>query len=237
MQYVVPQTLTFAIIVGPGGYLLSFLIAWMLAQLPKTLRTVLALIVYTPSLAGGVLIGVIWKSIFSGDQWGYLNAFLMKFGLINAPISWLTNPKYLLGITIFVALWSSFGIGFLSILSALCNLDPELYEAARIDGAGRFQCMRYITLPSIKTTIIILTIMNIGWLLGAGFDQGLLLGNASIIDRAEVLGTYIYNRSLGAKYPDYGLSIAAGALQSAVSIVLLVSVNFISKKANDTSIL
>ena len=79
MQYVVPQTLTFAIIVGPGGYLLSFLIAWMLAQLPKTLRTVLALIVYTPSLAGGVLIGVIWKSLFSGDQWGYLNAFLMNF--------------------------------------------------------------------------------------------------------------------------------------------------------------
>ena len=96
MQYVVPQTLTFAIIVGPGGYLLSFLIAWMLAQLPKTLRTVLALIVYTPSLAGGVLIGVIWKSLFSGDQWGYLNAFLMNFGLSNAPISWLTDPRFLL---------------------------------------------------------------------------------------------------------------------------------------------
>ena len=113
MQYVVPQTLTFAIIVGPGGYLLSFLIAWMLAQLPKALRTVLALIVYVPSLAGGVLIGVIWKSLFSGDQWGWLNAVLMDFGLINAPISFLTSPIYLLPITIFVALWSSFGIGFL----------------------------------------------------------------------------------------------------------------------------
>lgn len=71
----------------------------------------------------------IWKSVFSGDQFGYLNAALMNLGIINAPIAWLTNPQYLLTITIFVALWSSFGIGFLSILASLCNLDQELFEA------------------------------------------------------------------------------------------------------------
>lgn len=162
MQYVVPQTITFALIVGPGGYILSFLIAWMLAQLPKALRTILALIVYTPSLAGGVLIGVIWKSLFSGDQFGYLNSFLINLGILNAPITWLTNPKYLLPITIFVALWSSFGIGFLSILSSLCNLDPELYEAAHIDGIkNRFQETIYVTIPQMRGAMFFSAIMSI----------------------------------------------------------------------------
>lgn len=162
MQYVVPQTITFALIVGPGGYILSFLIAWMLAQLPKALRTILALIVYTPSLAGSVLIGVIWKSLFSGDQFGYLNSFLINLGILNAPITWLTNPKYLLPITIFVALWSSFGIGFLSILSSLCNLDPELYEAAHIDGIkNRFQETIYVTIPQMRGAMFFSAIMSI----------------------------------------------------------------------------
>lgn len=169
MMYVIPQTLKFAIIVGPGGYVLSFIIAWMLAQLPRGIRTVLALIVYTPSLAGGVFIGVIWKSFFSGDQFGYLNAILINLGIIKAPISWLTNPQYLLSITIFVALWSSFGIGFLSILASLCNLDQELFEAAHIDGIkNRFQETIYVTIPQMKGSMFFSAIMSITGAMSAG---------------------------------------------------------------------
>lgn len=225
MQYVVPQTLTFAIIVGPGGYILSFLIAWMLAQLPKVIRTILALIVYTPSLAGGVLIGVIWKSLFSGDQWGYLNAFLMNLGIINAPISWLTNPKYLLGITIFVALWSSFGIGFLSILSSLCNLDPELYEAAHIDGIkNRFQETIYVTIPQMRGSMYFAAIMSITGAMSAGnYAVSLSGSNPTPQKSAQTIIPHMN---------DYAFIRNELGYASAMSVVLLLFVLLFSKIAN-----
>ncbi|MBQ8205888.1 MAG: sugar ABC transporter permease [Bacilli bacterium] len=225
MQYVVPQTLTFAIIVGPGGYLLSFLIAWMLAQLPKALRTVLALIVYVPSLAGGVLIGVIWKSLFSGDQWGWLNAVLMDFGLINAPISFLTSPLYLLPITIFVALWSSFGIGFLSILSALCNLDPELYEAAHIDGIkNRFQETIYVTIPQMRGSMYFAAIMSITNAMSSGALAVTLSGaNPTPQKSAQTIIPHMN---------DYAFIRNELGYASAMSVVLLVFTLLFSKVAN-----
>ncbi len=225
MQYVVPETLTFAIIVGPGGYLLSFIIAWMLAQLPKTIRTILALIVYTPSLAGGVLIGVIWKSLFSGDQWGYLNAFLMNFGIIDAPILWLTNPQYLLGITIFVALWSSFGIGFLSILSSLCNLDPELYEAAHIDGIkNRFQETIYVTIPQMRGSMYFAAIMSITNAMSAGTLAITLSGSNPTPQKSA--------QTILAHMNDYAFIRNELGYASAMSVVLLLFVLLFSKIAN-----
>ena len=224
MQYVVPQTLTFAIIVGPGGYLLSFLIAWMLAQLPKTLRTILALIVYVPSLAGGVLIGVIWKGLFSGDQWGWLNAFLMNFGLINAPISWLTSPQYLLPITIFVALWSSFGIGFLSILSSLCNLDPELYEAAHIDGIkNRFQETIYVTIPQMRGSMYFAAIMSITNAMSAGTLAVTLSGSNPTPQKSA--------QTILVHMNDYAFIRNELGYASAMSVVLLLFTLLFSKVA------
>lgn len=225
MQYVVPETLKFSLIVGPGGYILSFLIAWMLAQLPKGLRTVLALIVYTPSLAGSVLIGVIWKSLFSGDQWGYLNAFLMNFGIINAPISWLSSPKYLLNITIFVALWSSFGIGFLSILSSLCNLDPELYEAAHIDGIkNRFQETIYVTIPQMRGSMYFAAIMSITNAMSAG-TLAVSLSGAYITPQKSAQTILVHMN-------DYAFYRNELGYASAMSVVLLLFVLIFSKVAN-----
>lgn len=86
MRYVLPNTIQFAVIVGPGGYALAFLLAWVLAQLPKVPRTVFALILYSPSMTAGVAMAVVWKALFSGDQTGYLNSFLMGLGLVREPI-------------------------------------------------------------------------------------------------------------------------------------------------------
>ena len=224
MQYVVPQTVTFAIIVGPGGYILSFIIAWMLAQLPRGLRTVLALIVYVPSLAGGVLIGVIWASVFSGDQFGYLNAFLLSTGIINDPITWLTSPKYLLGITIFVALWSSFGIGFLSILSSLCNLDPELFEAAHIDGVkNRFQETIYVTIPQMKGAMFFSAIMSITNAMSAGLLAVTLSGSNPTPQMSA--------QTILAHMNDYAFIRNELGYASALSIVLLLFTLLFSKVA------
>jgi len=225
MQYVVPQTVKFALIVGPGGYIISFVIAWMLAQLPKALRTVLALIVYTPSLAGGVLIGVIFKSLFSGDQFGYLNSFLMNLGIINAPISWLTNPKYLLNITIFVALWSSFGIGFLSILSSLCNLDPELFEAAHIDGIkNRFQETIYVTIPQMRGAMLFSAIMSITNAMSSGLLAVSLSGSNPTPQNSA--------QTILAHMNDYAFIRNELGYASALSVALLLFTLLFSKVAN-----
>ena len=134
MQYVLPNTITYSLIVGPGGYCLSFLLAWAIAQLTRVPRTVLALIFYSPSLTMGTAMAVLWRIIFSGDEGGYLNAILMNLDVINEPMVWLASPAYILPIMIIVGLWSAMGVGFLAILAGIMNSDEELYEAGAIDG-------------------------------------------------------------------------------------------------------
>ncbi|NTV37791.1 MAG: sugar ABC transporter permease, partial [Anaerolineales bacterium] len=95
MKYVLPNTIKFAVLVGPGGYVVAFLLAWMLAQLPRGPRTIFALILYSPSMTSGVAMLVVWKTFFSGDQNGYLNSFLMGLSIIQEPVQWLQSPQYL----------------------------------------------------------------------------------------------------------------------------------------------
>lgn len=161
---ILPNTVRFSLIVGPGGFLLSFLLAWMLAQIQPVPRTIFALACYTPSLAGGVFISVIWRTIFSGSQNGYINAFLMQNNLIDKPIQFYgyQSPEYLMNIMIFVSLWSAMGIGFLSMLAGILNINEELYEAAYIDGIrNRFQEIIYITIPSLKPQMLFASVMAI----------------------------------------------------------------------------
>ncbi len=162
MQKVLPNTIKYAIIVGPGGYILSFLLAWMLAQLTPKLRTLYALIIYSPSLTSGITMAVLWKVIFAGDNSGYLNTILMKLGLIVEPIIYLQSQEFLLLIMIIVTLWSSMGVGFLAILAGILNVDTEMYEAGYIDGIkNKFQEVIYITIPSIKPQMLFGAVMAI----------------------------------------------------------------------------
>ena len=162
LQKVIPNTLKFSLIVGIGGYILSFFVAWMLAQITKKARTVMAIVLYTPTLTIGISMAVIWRTFFSGDAHGYLNAFLLNIGLIDAPIAWLSNGKYLLTIMIIVSLWSSMGIGFLSMMTGILNINPDLYEAAYVDGLkNRWQEIFYITIPSMKPQMLFGAVMAI----------------------------------------------------------------------------
>ena len=134
MQYVLSNTLRFALIVGPFGYIMAFLLAWMLAQVPAVPRTILAIILYSPSLTMGVAMAAMWRIIFSGDAKGYLNAILLSNNLILEPLQFLQSPEYLMTIMIVVSLWSSMGVGFLAMLAGVLNIDQTLYEAAYVDG-------------------------------------------------------------------------------------------------------
>ena len=119
MQYVLPNTILFAVIVGPGGYVLSFFLAWCLSQISKGPRTVLALLLYSPSMTSGVAMTVVWRILFSGDERGYLNALLLDLGWISEPIAFLQSSEYLMPVMIVVALWSSMGVGFLAMLAGM----------------------------------------------------------------------------------------------------------------------
>ena len=222
MQYVLPNTITYALIVGPGGYILSFVIAWALAQLSKVPRTILALIFYSPSITSGVAMNVLWRILFSGDQTGYINAWLIKLGIITEPIQWLTSSNYLLPIIIIVALWSSMGVGFLAILAGILNQDETLYEAAAIDGVkNRFQEVIYITIPTMKPQMLFAAVMAIVNAFQNGMIGVQLSGSNPTPGYA---GQLVVNH-----IEDYGFIRYEMGYASAVSVVLLIFVYVFSR--------
>lgn len=217
LKFVLPNTFLYALIVGPGGYVLSFLLAWMLAQIQPIPRTILALCIYTPSMLGQVFIGVIWKTIFSGDQSGWINSILLQWGLIDTPIQFLLTKDYFMLIMIIVSLWSAMGIGFLAMISGILNIDQELYEAAYVDGLrNRFQEIIYITVPSMKPQMLFGAVMaivnafNMGWI-------GVTLSGAN--PTPEYSGQLITNH-----IEDYGFIRYEMGYAAAVSVVLLLIV-------------
>ncbi|MCC7206092.1 MAG: sugar ABC transporter permease [Anaerolineae bacterium] len=224
MKYVLPNTIQFAVIVGPGGYALAFLLAWMLAQLPKAPRTIFALILYSPSMTAGVAMAVVWKTLFSGDQTGYLNSFLMSLGMIREPIQWLQSPQYLMPIMIVVTLWSSMGIGFLAMLAGILEINPELYEAAEMDGmSSRWQEIFFITIPSMKPQMLFGAVMAIVGTFQAG-AIGVTLSGSNPTPRYA--GQLIVNH-----IEDYGFLRYEMGYAAAVSVVLLLMVLFFTRIA------
>nr|PZN11430.1 MAG: ABC transporter permease [Caldicoprobacter oshimai] len=222
MQYVLPNTVTYALIVGPGGYILSFLIAWALAQLSRVPRTILALIFYSPSITSGVAMNVLWRILFSGDQSGYINAWLLELGIINQPIQWLTGTNTLLPIMIIVALWSSMGVGFLAILAGILNQDETLYEAAAIDGVkNRFQEVIYITIPTMKPQMLFAAVMSIVNAFQNGMIGVQLSGSNPTPGYA---GQLVVNH-----IEDYGFIRYEMGYAAAVSVVLLIFVYVFSR--------
>ena len=224
MQKVLPNTIVYALIVGPGGYVLSFLLAWALAQLSSIPRTILAIVIYSPSITGMTAMTVLWRVIFAGDQLGYLNYYLMKWGIIDEPVIWLTNVNYLLPIMIIVALWSSMGVGFLAMLAGILNADEELYEAAAIDGVkNRFQEMIYITIPTIKPQMLFGAVMAIVNTFSNG-AIGVQLSGAN--PTPNYAGQLMVNH-----IEDYGFLRYEMGYAAAVSVVLLLIVYVFSKVA------
>lgn len=157
---VVKNTLVFAVIAGPLGFLLSFVLAWFVNDFSPRTRTILSFMFYSPALVGNAFF--VWKVLFSGESYGYLNSLLLSMGVITEPIVWLKTPAYLMTIVIIVQLWQSMGISFLSNISGLQNVSSDLYEAGAIDGIrSRWQELRYITLPCMSHMLLFSAVMQI----------------------------------------------------------------------------
>ncbi len=156
----VRNTLIFALITGPVSYLLCYVFAWFINELPGKLRAIMTVIFYVPSLTGGAI--GIWTYILSGDRYGVLNSLLLKFGLCDSPIQWLTDPDYMMIGCIVVQLWLSLGTSFLSFIAGFKTVSPELYEAGAIDGIrNRFQEVWHLTLPQMKPQLLFGAVMQI----------------------------------------------------------------------------
>ena len=157
---VVKNTIALAVVVGPAGFMLAFLLAWLVNEFSTGLRTLFSFMIYAPSLVGNAYF--IWKIAFSGDSYGYINSLLLSIGITTEPIVWLKDPKYLFTIVIIVQLWQSMGVSFLSNISGLQNVNRDLYEAGAIDGIrNRWQELRYITLPSMSHMLLFSAVMQI----------------------------------------------------------------------------
>ena len=154
------NTLVFAVVIGPGGYLLSFGVAWLLNELPRSQRVPLTVLFYAPSISGAMY--MIWQYIFSGDSQGLVNSLLTQLGVIDAPILWFKNANYVVPLCMAVMLWMSLGTSFLSLIAGFQGVDRQLYEAGAIDGIrNRWQELWFITLPVMKQHLMFSAIMSI----------------------------------------------------------------------------
>lgn len=209
----VQNTLLFAIIIGPAGYMMSFGMAWFIS-LCKRGRGPLALAFYAPSLTSGTAMSVIWLVIFSGDRYGYLNHLLIKIGLISDPILWTKDPSYILPVVVVISAWMSMGTGFLVFLAGLQNIDPELYEAGKVDGIKNpFQQLFYITLPLMKPQLLFGAINSIVSSLGVFDVATAVAGFPSPNYSAHTIVAHLY---------DYAFTRFSMGYASAIAMFLFV---------------
>ncbi|WP_026297175.1 ABC transporter permease [Paenibacillus daejeonensis] len=165
---------------------------------------------------------------------GIINSLLLWIGIVNEPIQFLILPEWFRSIYVGSGLWQSLGWNSIIYLAALSGINPSLYEAAVIDGAGRWKQLLNVTLPGILPTVLILLILNVGTLLNVGWDKIILLYNPSTYITADVISTFVYRR--GVMEADYSFTAAVGLFNSVINFTLLVIANRISRKTTDSSL-
>ncbi len=213
------NTFIIAAITGPIGYLASFVFAWLINELPKTLRTIAVVIFYAPTISGQVYL--IWGIMFSGDAYGYVNAFLMNLGLIDSPVQWLTDPNYIMPVILLVILWMSLGSGFLAFIAGLQGLDRSQIEACYIDGCqNRWQELWYVVLPNMKPMLLFGAVMSITQSFGVADVTMALAGFPSTDYAAETVVTHLI---------DYGSVRFDMGYASAIATVLFMTMILCNK--------
>ncbi len=204
------NTLILAVITGPVSYMLCLLFAWIINEFKGKLRAFLTLIFYAPSICGQAYL--IWNVILTGDRYGYLNGFLLRWGIIDNAILWMKTEKYVLPILIVVQLWLSLGTGFLSFIAGLQTVDKSLYEAAAMDGVkNRWQELWYVTLPAMKPQLMFGAVMQITSSFSIADVSIALAGNPSVNYSGATIVTHLM---------DYGQTRFEMGYASAIAVIL-----------------
>ncbi|MBW4082775.1 sugar ABC transporter permease [Paenibacillus sp. S150] len=232
---VLRNTLAMGIINLVLGFVTAIVLALLLNEIKNVFwkRTVQT-ISYLPHFLSWIIVtGIVATSLSIND--GIVNIVLMKLHLIKEPILWLSEGKYFWGIVGASHVWKEVGWNTIIYLAAIASIDPALYEAAEIDGASRYKKMRFVTLPGIKATIVILLIMSVGHVLEAGFEVQYLLGNGLVVDWAETIDIFVLKYGLA--QGNYSLATAGGIFKTVVSVTLLLMANGISKRLGEERLL
>ncbi len=216
------NTLIFATMTGPVSYLLCLMFAWFINELTPRIRAVVTLIFYAPSISGQVYL--IWQTLFSSDQYGWVNGTLMKLGVISSPILWFQDTDYIMGLVIMVALWTSLGTSFLSFIAGFQVVDKSLYEAAAVDGIkNRWQELWYVTLPVMKNQMMFAAIMSITGSFGFGAVVTALCGFPSVDYAAHTIMHHL--EDYGNQRWEVGYASAIATILFAIMIGANVLVN------------
>ena len=209
------NTFVFAVIVGPASYLRSFLVAWFINELSPKVRAVVTLIFYAPSISGQVYL--IWGTLFSGDSYGWVNAWLIQFGLIDKEIQFFEDADWVMPLCIVVALWTSLGTAFLSFIAGLQGVRQELYEAGAVDGIkNRWQELWYITLPQMRPQLMFGAVMAITNSFGFGGIVTALCGFPSVDYCAHTIMHHL--EDYGSQRLEYGYSSTIAVVLFAIMI-------------------
>ena len=216
------NTLSIAVIVGPVGYLLSLIFAWLINDFAPKLRALLTMLFFLPGLASAY---AIWKILLAADDYGIVNAYLTRWGLIGQPVWWLQDEKIMMGTLIFIMIWGSIGNGFLAFIAGFQTIDVSLYEAGAIDGVrNRFQEMWFITLPSMKPQLMFGAVMSIGGAFNVGDVITVLVGSPTPNYAAHTLVHHIED------YANIRFEMGYACSVSVVLFILVVGTNKVIQK-------
>lgn len=199
------------------------------AKIKKVSQTLL----YLPHFLSWVIIGGMVLKIFAPTS-GVINATLLKMGLVSENVPFLTNGAWWTFTYVLVGVWQGMGWGTILYLAAITGLDMNLFEAAKIDGANKLQQIWHVTLPGIRSTIVVLLIMNIGRMMSIGFDRPFIIGNTLVQDTCDVISTFVYRA--GIKNNQFARATAIGLFQSVVGLILITGANWLSRAFDEQGI-
>ena len=216
------------------GTVFAIAFAILLSEFRFTLgKKLIQTISYLPHFLSMVIVTGIVYDVLRMEN-GMLNTFLTSIGVLDKEVAWLEEKSYFWWIVGFTNLWKETGWNSIIYLAAITSINPDLYEAASIDGAGRLSRIWHITLPGLKPTIIILLIMNVGNVLNAGFEIQYMLGNGIVQEVSQTIDIYVLKYGIGKG--NYSLGTAAGIFKSLVSIILIATSNFAAKRMGEESL-
>ena len=231
----VRNTLMMSVMNLAFSFVFAIVFALLLNEIKSLgLKRIAQTVSYLPHFLSWIIVCSLVSNILSTND-GMLNNILMGLGLIDKPVLWLGEQKYFWWVTTFSNIWKETGWNSIIYIAAISGIDQSLYEAAELDGAGRFQKMWHVTLPGIKSTIVVLLIMNLGWVLNASFEVPYILGSGLLQDVSQTIDIFVlkYGMSIG----NYSQATAAGIFKSVISLLLVFGTNAIANKLGENSLM
>lgn len=227
---VIRNTICMSLINLTLGFFFAILLAIMINEIGNSsFKKVVQSVSYLPHFLSWIIVTGLVANFLSQD--GVINSLLLQLGIMKEPVHWLGKPDYFWGIVGGAHVWKEMGWNSIIYLAAITGISPELYEAAYIDGANRFQKIRYITLPGIKSTFVVLLILNLGWILNAGFEVQFLLDSGITRDVSQTIDIFVLRN--GISLGNYSLGTAAGLFKSLVSLIMLTGANYIANRLGE----